>query len=60
MGRVPSHLPYTETGLIFCSVLEQADPDIILTSSKADDTFMDILRDQSKFDRVSISFERIY
>lgn len=33
--------------LTLYSVLEQADPDTILTSSQADDDFMDILRDHS-------------
>ena len=30
-------------------VLEQASPDIILTSSRAEDDFMDVLRDHSGF-----------
>ena len=46
--------------LICCTVLEQADPDVVLTSSKSDDNFMDVLRDQSTFDDFSISFGRIY
>jgi hypothetical protein len=34
--------------LIFGEVLEQVNPDVVLTSSKADDEFLDFLREHSE------------
>ena len=37
-------------------VLEQASPDIVLTSSRAEDDFMDVLRDHSGFSSKLLNF----
>lgn len=41
------NLPYLHTG--FPEVLEQTSPDVVLTSSRSDDAFMDTVREFSQF-----------
>lgn len=48
MSSWPNFLYNFAVILIFI-VIDQATPDVVLTSSKADDEFMDTLRDHSSF-----------